>query len=212
MKNKIKITTKSLRMLLISGALLITPTLLGNTGSSPSPEPEKVTAPFKWQECLIESAKEQGKSEREIGRLLQAVSRGSVRGDGDFLSLIVAIMAVESQYNVQALSPTGAIGLMQVMPIGAIEAERQCPRLAHMGNQHGRHPAIKLLDPTNNIRYGSCLLSHYMKQVDDNVLLALIMYNGGYKQLTRITNNATVTTETREYVFRVHQQLRKCQQ
>lgn len=200
-------------MLLISGALLITPTLLGITDSSPNLEPEQIAvAPFKWQECLIESAKEQGKSEREIGRLLQAVSHGSVRGDGDFLSLIVAIIAVESQYNVQALSPSGAVGLMQVMPIGAIEAERQCPKLANMGNQHGRHPAIKLLDPTNNIRYGSCLLSHYMKQVNDNVLLALIMYNGGYKQLTRITDSATVTTETREYVFRVHQQLRKCQQ
>lgn len=213
MKSKTKNTIKSLKILPVLAALLITPTLLGITDSNQSPETEQIAvAPFKWQECLIASARERGKSEREIGQLLQAVSHGSVRNDGDFLSLIVAIMAVESQYNAQALSPSGAVGLMQVMPIGAIEAERQCPKLVSMGNKYGKHHAVKLLDPTNNVRYGSCLLSHYMKQVNDNVLLALIMYNGGYKQLTRITDSATVTTETREYVFRVHQQLRKCQQ
>lgn len=168
--------------------------------------------PFKWQECLVRAAREQKKGDKEIELLLKSIGQGSVRGDGDFMLLVVAIIAVESQFNIQALSTSGAVGLMQVMPVGAIEAERQCPRLRYVGNQYGRHHAVKLLDPTNNVRYGSCLLSHYMKQVNDNVLLALTTYNGGYKQLTRLVDNATVAKETHEYVFRVHQQLRKCQQ
>lgn len=187
--------------------------LLNPTGSrSQVQTSEKNKMPFKWQECLASLGKEQGKTDAEIRNLIQVISRGSLSGDGSFLSLVVAIIAVESQFNAAAISSSGAVGLMQVTTIGAIEAERQCPRLAKMGNEHGRHPAIKLLDPVNNVRYGTCLLTHYMSETNDSVFLGLVLYNGGFKQLTRLIKDATLVNETQQYVFRVHQQLGRCQQ
>jgi hypothetical protein len=173
---------------------------------------DKPSFPFQWQDCLATAAKANNKSEKQILELISAVSQGSLRGDAPFLSLVVSIIVVESQFNSIARSSAGALGLMQVMPIGAIEAERQCPQLKHIGNQYGKAHAVKLLDPTNNVRYGSCLLAHYMDQVQGNTFLALTLYNGGYRQLTRLATNATLATETRDYVLRVHQQLRRCQQ
>lgn len=152
-------------------------------------------------------AREFGHSDKHINKIIRAIGQGSIRGDADFLMLLVAIIAVESHFHVDALSSANAVGLMQVTPIGAIEAERQCPHIKHMS----KTASVKLLDPVNNVRYGSCLLSHYLNQVHDNTFLALTMYNGGYKQLTRLEGNATLATETREYVFRVHQLLRRCQ-
>lgn len=215
MKSKIKNDTRSFKKMLLSAALTATGMLLVPTTllhATPTAENEPLSYPFKWQNCLAAAAKDNGKSEAEIRKLVEVIGHGAIKGDGDLLSLVVAIIAVESQFNPAALSSAGAIGLMQVTEVGFIEAERQCPYIKKLGNTIGRTYPTKLLDPVNNVRYGTCLLSHYLEQVQDNKFLGLVMYNGGYKQLTRLENNATLATETREYVLRVHQQLRRCQQ
>lgn len=215
MKSKTKSATTNYKSLLVNVVLIITGTLLAPTTSpleTPTEENKELSFPFRWQDCLATVAKDNGKSDKEVHELIGAVGRGSAIEDPKFIMLLVSIIAVESQFNILARSSAGAIGLMQVMPVGAIEAERQCPHLKDIGNRYGRAHAVKLLDPTNNVRYGSCLLAHYMDEVHGNTFLALTMYNGGYKQLTRLEENATLATETREYVLRVHQQLRRCQQ
>jgi hypothetical protein len=202
-------------MLLVLGALLITPASSGVIASLPKEnllllQPD-YNWPMKWQECAAKAAKEYGHSEDDVHKFIRAIGEGAIRGDSDFMALIVAIIAVESQFHVAARSSSGAVGLMQIMPIGATEAERQCPHIKHLGNKQGSNLPIKLLDPVNNVRYGSCLLAHYLNEVQGNTFLALTLYNGGYKQLTRFEGNATLANETHRYVFRVHQQLRKCQ-
>ena len=168
---------------------------------------EVPAGPFRWQECAGKLARAAKRSPLEIEKLLAALAAGSVSTSHDFMTLVVTVIAAESNFVPHAKAATsGAVGLMQVTDIGAREAERQCPFLI----REYRNRRI-LTDPTTNIAYGSCLLRYYMSQVNNNILLALVLYNGGYRQLTRLATNATLTTETREYVLRVHHYLRRCQ-
>lgn len=155
----------------------------------------------QWQECWPGLDKS----------VLGAIRAGSVNKDPKFLSLVAAVVAAESGGAPTVVSPSGAVGLMQVMPIAADEAEIQCPDLVAAARRVGNTHRKRLLDPTTNVGYGSCVLQHYLRVVDGNIFLALVMYNGGYKQLTRLETNGTLAKETMEYVQRVHQYLRRCQ-
>lgn len=167
--------------------------------------------PLLWHECVATLGRDLGRSEKELYTILNAFMTGTVNENSDFVMLAVALAAVESNFLPYVQSPSsGATGLMQVTEIGAIEAERQCPHL--LATRRSRAGLRLLADPVTNVQYGTCLLQHYLDEVRGNTFLALVLYNGGYRQLTRLRDNATLTTETREYVFRVHQQLRRCQQ
>jgi hypothetical protein len=170
-------------------------------------EPSLPAGPFRWQECAGELARNAGRSPLEIEKLLTALMTGSISTSPDFMTLVVAVIAAESNLVSSAKSTTSsATGLMQVTEVGAREAEKQCPFLIR--EYRNRR---SLTDPTTNVAYGSCLLRHYLNQVNGNTFLALVLYNGGYRQLTRLATNATLVTETREYVLRVHHYLRRCQ-
>lgn len=66
--------------------------------------------------------------------------------------LILAVMAIESSFNPEAVSPVGAQGLMQVMP--QVHAKRFEP--------HGGITAAR--DPVTNIRVGSAILKEYVSR------------------------------------------------
>ncbi len=95
-------------------------------------------------------------------------------------NLIAAVMLQESGGNPQAISVSGAIGLMQVMPRDGIAASFIC----------GSHPCFsnrpsmsELYDPAFNISYGTRMLST-LTQKEGSVRQALYRYGPidvGYK-------------------------------
>lgn len=145
-------------------------------------------------------------------RLIEVFERSSYSKDPDFITLAVALTAVESGFNSKALSSSGAVGLMQVTPIGAKEAEQQCPAFLAPGRGE-RLMALnkRLLDPDTNVKYGTCLLHYYLQEVNHFATLSLVLYNGGYKQLTRLSDSGTLAKETQDHILRVNQNIRRCQ-
>jgi soluble lytic murein transglycosylase-like protein len=76
--------------------------------------------------------------------------------------LVLALMEVESRFNRWAVSPAGAVGLMQVMPFW--------PRELGVQNQ--------LVKVAPNIRMGCEILRYYLRLEHHNWRLALARYNG----------------------------------
>ncbi len=84
-------------------------------------------------------------------------------------SMVYAVMKKESNFSINAVSPSGAIGLMQIMPSTAILFEKLLP------------PEIKsksLVDPAKNIYIGSLYLAE-QRRVFGQDFLAYCAYNAG---------------------------------
>ena len=101
--------------------------------------------------------------------------------------LIRSIMHAESGFNPQALSPKGAIGLMQLMPATAQELH---------ADPH---------DPRQNVEAGAAYLRALLlkyEKYDDQVTRAVAAYNAGPAAVDRY-NGVPPYAETRGYVIRV---------
>lgn len=85
--------------------------------------------------------------------------------------LVAAIIREESQYDRQAVSRVGAIGLMQVMPTTANQVAR---RLGVPGLKRE-----DLFDQETNIRIGVRYLEQLMEQFSGNPIYAIAAYNAG---------------------------------
>lgn len=101
-------------------------------------------------------------------------------------ALIHAVIRVESAYNARAVSPKGAMGLMQVVP----------------GTGH-RFGVEDLLKPGANIAAGTLYLSHLMQLFHGDLSLALAAYNAGENAVLRHGQQIPPYRETRAYVPRV---------
>jgi soluble lytic murein transglycosylase-like protein len=77
--------------------------------------------------------------------------------------LVMAIIDVESRFNRWAISPAGAVGLMQVMPFW--------PRQLGMQNS-------QLVEIPHNIRMGCTILKYYLERERGDYSRALARYNG----------------------------------
>lgn len=108
----------------------------------------KYLYPLKYRECIIKYADEYGVDPY----------------------LVAAVIKVESNFSPEAVSPKGAMGLMQIMPDTARWAAEQ------MGIENLKEE--KLFDPDINIRIGVWYLAGLIKEFED-IDLALAAYNGG---------------------------------
>jgi len=84
--------------------------------------------------------------------------------------LVASVIKIESNFNPNAVSEKGAVGLMQLMPDTAVWAAKT------MGIKKEK---IDLMDPETNIMLGTWYLSDLLKEFDGNLVLALAAYNGG---------------------------------
>ncbi len=112
-------------------------------------------------------------------------------------SLLYAVAEAESGFDVGAVSPKGAIGLMQVMPDTA-------SRYGVMGET----PAAlrtNLRQLHVNVEVGSRYLSDLLKRFGGRTELAVAAYNAGEGAVQRSGNRIPSYDETRNYVGRVMQ-------
>lgn len=111
--------------------------------------------------------------------------------------LLQALIATESGFNTQAVSPKGAVGLMQLIPP---TAERYGVRATKDSTIHK-----KLTDPKTNIRAGSSYLSDLIAMFPGQLELAVAAYNAGEGAVQRAGNKIPNYPETKNYVKTVMQ-------
>lgn len=104
------------------------------------------------------------KSPDERLALLRTVHREATAA-GVKPELVLAVIETESHFDRFAISPVGAMGIMQIMPFWK--------------NEIGR-PEDNLIDAATNLRYGCIILKHYIDIADGRLAEALARYNGSY--------------------------------
>ena len=120
----------------------------------------------------------------------------SERHDIDY-ELLQALIATESGFDTFAVSPKGAVGLMQLI----------APTAQRYGVKSDKNSPIekKLTDPGINIRAGSSYLSDLIKMFPGQLELAVAAYNAGEGAVQRAGNKIPNYPETRNYVKTVMQ-------
>lgn len=98
-------------------------------------------------------------------------------------ALLRAVVAVESAFDPQAVSPKGAQGLMQLRPATA-----------------RRYGVRKPFDPRDNLRGGASYIRDLLKRYGNDLELALAAYNAGEDAVDRHGRTVPPFPETRAYV------------
>lgn len=111
--------------------------------------------------------------------------------------LLHAVVAKESRFDPLAVSPGGAIGLMQIMPATA----------ANFGVRGDKNTSIrkKLSDPVTNVNTGSRYLRYLMNLFPGQLELAVAAYNAGEGTVRRAGNKIPNIKATQQYVKSVLQ-------
>jgi len=120
-------------------------------------------------------------SKNDIDKLVNYYSRKK----GIPASLVRSVIKAESDYNAEALSPKGAMGLMQLMPETAMGLGVENP-----------------FNPEENIKGGVTHLKSLLDNYKGDYKLALAAYNAGQGNVDK-AGGVPNFKETREYVKKV---------
>jgi len=118
------------------------------------------------------------------------------------MALLQAVIATESGFDASAVSPKGAIGLMQVMPATAA-------RYGVTSDQGGT-VAAKLTDPRTNIHTGARYLRDLIQMFPGQLELAVAAYNAGEGAVQKAGNRIPAYKEPQAYarsVMQLHRRL-----
>ena len=133
----------------------------------------------------------------------QAASRGRIEEIVDMLAeiyevdpmLVMAVIEAESSFNQRAVSPKGAVGLMQVIPS---TAER-----FGIERHRGQTMAQTLTDPFANILAGTLYLAYLNEKFEEDPELVLAAYNAGEGAVMKYQYQVPPYPETQHYVRKV---------
>ena len=100
--------------------------------------------------------------------------------------LLYSIMHQESSFKGRAISPKGARGLMQLMPMTAI-----------------RYGVTNIFDPRQNIEGGTRYMAFLLDHFNNDLSLALAGYNAGEGAVEKYGWRVPPYSETQEYVRRI---------
>ena len=118
---------------------------------------------------------------RDLNEVVKAAS-GTYRLDPD---LVNSVIRAESGFNVRAVSPKGALGLMQLMPQTA----------SQLGVQNA-------FDPQANVEGGTRYLRELLERYDFDLIKALAAYNAGPQRVEQY-GGVPPYYETKAYVARI---------
>jgi len=121
----------------------------------------------------------------------QYLLREASRQTGVDMELLKAVIAVESGFNAKAVSPRGAIGLMQLRPESA-------DRYA-AGAERARPASQRLLDARTNILTGARMLADLTRRFG-RIDLALAAWNAGDGTVRKAGGEMPPIEETRAHV------------
>ena len=133
---------------------------------------------------LSEVASMQGNHLQKLPYLEEV--KGAARTSGVDGALLHAVIATESNYNPNAVSAKGAMGLMQLLP--------------KTGRRFG---AYNLYDPTENIKGGAQYLAYLLVLFNNDSTLAVAAYNAGENAVIRYGKKIPPYRETIDYVRKV---------
>ncbi len=124
-------------------------------------------------------------------KALAPVLREAATAHGVDEELLKAVIAVESGFNARAVSPRGALGLMQITPVTgdryATPAERRTPATS------------RLLDPKTNVHTGARMLADLHRRYG-GIDVALAAWNAGEGTVRRHGGKLPDIAETRAHV------------
>ncbi len=123
----------------------------------------------------------------ERSRQYETLIQQHARLNGVRPDLVRAVIQVESGFDHTAVSPKGAMGLMQLMPATAAELG--------VGNP---------FNPADNVRAGVVYLRRLLDRYDNNETLALAAYNAGPGAVDRYGETIPPYRETQSYVTKVN--------
>lgn len=163
----------------------------GRTGADAVPPPPVVDAAFA-QTAIYRRVVDHP----NVARFEPLIVRHAQRHGVD-AALVKAVVAAESAFEPDAVSPKGALGLMQVIPETA-------QRYGVTGDDR-RTVVQKLLDPAINVDVGTRYLRDLLALFADDVALALAAYNAGENTVLKYDRAVPPFPETREFVHLVRQ-------
>jgi soluble lytic murein transglycosylase-like protein len=118
-------------------------------------------------------------------KAFDAIIRDAARRHHVDVALVKAVIRAESDFVPRAISPKGALGLMQLMPATA-----------------RRHNVWRVFEPQQNVEGGVTHLRYLLDRYGGNLRLALAAYNAGEKAVDA-HGGVPPYPETLDYLARV---------
>lgn len=124
-------------------------------------------------------------------RVLRPWLREAALAHGVDAALLTAVIAVESGFDATAVSPRGALGLMQIMPVSG-------DRYA-TADERTRPAEERLRDPRTNIHTGARMLADLLRRFG-RIDAALAAWNAGEGRVRRAGGQLPRIAETEAHV------------